>query len=404
MKVLTVNCVAKRHSTGKIIDSIAKDLSDTCDTYMCYETGDKPDDPAMYRIAGWLEYRFYYALGRLLGLKYTTGFGSTFRLIRHIKKVSPDIVHLHCPNCCSVNIPWLLSFLKKSGINTVVTNHAEFYYTGNCPSAGACTKYQTGCGHCDYVFDDRHRFRFDRTAYEWKRMKKAFDGFTNLVMVAVSPWQKERMLRSPIAENCEIRVIKNGIDSAVFSPKQTTVREQLKIPAGKTVFLNVTSNFSDDIHSWKGGYYFIELAKRLPDCAFVAVGPTYIGNPEAIPANLTFAGVVSDAKVLAEFYSAADVTVVTSRQETFGLTCVESLCCGTPVIGFSAGGTESVALKAYSRFVEFGDMDALYSVADEWKNKKAGCQTISEDGKNEYSSETMSSNYLKLYEDMLRKD
>lgn len=88
MKVLTVNCVAKRHSTGKIIDSIAKDLSDTCDTYMCYETGDKPDDPTMYRIAGWLEYRFYYALGRLLGLKYTTGFGSTFRLIRHIKKVS----------------------------------------------------------------------------------------------------------------------------------------------------------------------------------------------------------------------------------------------------------------------------------------------------------------------------
>ena len=39
--------------------------------------------------------------------------------------------------------------------------------------------------------------------------------------------------------------------------------------------------------------------------------------------------------------------------------CAESLCCGTPVVGFEAGGPESVALSEASTFVPYGDMDAL---------------------------------------------
>ncbi len=30
----------------------------------------------------------------------------------------------------------------------------------------------------------------------------------------------------------------------------------------------------------------------------------------------------------------------------------ESLCCGTPVVGFTAGGPESIAIDAFSNFVE----------------------------------------------------
>ena len=39
--------------------------------------------------------------------------------------------------------------------------------------------------------------------------------------------------------------------------------------------------------------------------------------------------------------------------------CAESLCCGTPVIGFRAGAPERIALKEYSDFVQYGDLNSL---------------------------------------------
>lgn len=37
----------------------------------------------------------------------------------------------------------------------------------------------------------------------------------------------------------------------------------------------------------------------------------------------------------------------------------ESLCCGTPVVGFLAGGPESIAIEKFSAFVEYGDLNAI---------------------------------------------
>ena len=41
---------------------------------------------------------------------------------------------------------------------------------------------------------------------------------------------------------------------------------------------------------------------------------------------------------LAEYYSLVDVTVITSFHETFSMVVAESLSCGTPIVGFKAGG------------------------------------------------------------------
>ena len=42
--------------------------------------------------------------------------------------------------------------------------------------------------------------------------------------------------------------------------------------------------------------------------------------------------------MLSTIYSAADVFVIPSLQESFGQTVIESLACGTPVVGFASGG------------------------------------------------------------------
>lgn len=403
IKVLTINCMHKKGSTGKIIKDTAEKLAGDCEFVFCYECGEKPTAENEYKIAAKYEWYAYYILARVLGLKYCTGFTSTYRLLRYIKKQKPDIVHLHCPNTNSVNIPWLLRFLKRKKIATVVTNHAEFYYTGNCPYAHDCMKFQTGCGNCDYSFDPYRKYLFDRTAYEWKKMNEAFDGFENITMVAVSPWVKERMSLSPIANKLHSVVVKNGVDTEnVFHITPSELKRELGISEDKKVLLHVTASFTDRLDDLKGGRYIIELAKSIPDIEVVVVGPYMLSDTGNLSKNIHLIGSVSEQKLLAQYYSMADLTVVVSRRETYGMVCAESLCCGTPIVGFLAGGTESIALTKYSKFVEYGDVDKLLLAVNEFISVKEGrAEQIQADAHAEYSCGTMAKGYMEVYRDLL---
>ena len=99
----------------------------------------------------------------------------------------------------------------------------------------------------------------------------------------------------------------------------------------------------------------LELARRLQDRQVtVLVACSRSAHVQALPDNVLLLGRMDDER-LAQLYSLADVTVVTGRRETFGMPCAESLCCGTPVAGFQAGGPESISLPDFSRFVPYGD-------------------------------------------------
>ncbi len=402
IRVLTINCVYDKYSTGKIAKDIEKFLSDKCEFIFCYEIGPKTSENK-YRIASKLEYRFYYLLARLTGLKYCTGYTTTFRLLKFIKKQSPDIVHIHCPNTGAVNIPWLMNYLKKNNIPTIITNHAEFYYTGNCPHAFECMKFTEGCGNCNYIFDPHRKFLFDRTAYEWKKMKKAFEGFSNAVAVSVSPWVMSRQMLSPIMNEIKSVVIKNGIDTDnVFYLRNNNLKEKLNLPTDKKIILYASGSFSDRTDDIKGGHYILKLAKIMPEVLFVVVGSCHLSEGAQIPPNVLIMGEIRDQNLLAEYYSAADATVMASRRETYGMVVAESLCCGTPVVGFKAGGPESIALEAYSSFVEYGDLIGLSNALNEWLNKKISKSEISSKSIPTYSFKNMAEEYYNIYKGKLK--
>lgn len=402
MKVLQVNCVYNTGSTGKITRDIHIELlKNGHESVVCYGRGTKTQDAGVYKTCGELYSKLNNLLTRFTGILYGGCFLSTNRLISIIKKEKPDIVHLQCINGYFVNIYRLVSWLKKSKIKTVLTLHAEFMYTANCGHSYNCEKWKTGCGKCPRFRAETKSLFLDSTARSFKKMKKAFDGFDdNLVVTSVSGWIMNRAKQSLILGNKKHTVISNGLNTDNFYPRDCEeLRKNLELTDAKTV-LFVTPVFSLDPNQIKGGYYVAQLAKKMPDMKFVVVGNT---TPNlSLPENIIDMGRVENQSKLAEYYSVADVMVITSKADNYPTVCLESNCCGTPVVGFDVGGVRETIFDGMGTTVEHGDMDAL---SDEVRKYAALKSSISketiEQCRARNSRSRMTEDYIDLYKEML---
>ena len=399
MKVLQINVVYKKGSTGKIVYDIHKRLQEkNVESVVCYGRGQGVDEDNVYKTSTEILAKSNALRSRITGLQYNGSFFATDKLINIIKVEEPDIVHLHCINGYFVNIYELIGFLKNNNYKTVLTLHAEFMYTGSCGHALECTKWRepTGCNNCPMLKEATHSYFFDRTHTAWEKMRKAFEGFDNLVVVSVSPWLMKRAKQSVILSNKRHFTVLNGIDTGeVFQPRNSVVlRNKLGLKSEK-IILHVTASFTSD---FKGGKYIVELAKRLSNDNIKII---VIGNNDKtidLPPNIIDVGRIEDQRELAAYYSMADLTVIASKRETFSMVCAESLACGTPVVGFRAGAPEEISIKEYSEFVENGNIDRLEKVVKKWIIKKESIQDdIASISNDTYSKKRMIDDYIKIY-------
>ncbi|MBE6927222.1 MAG: glycosyltransferase [Ruminococcaceae bacterium] len=401
MKVLQVNCVYRKGSTGKIMYDLHTAFEENqIDSVICYGRGEKLE--GAYKTCSELYSKVNNLRSRFTGIMYGGCFFSTNRLIRIIKKERPDIVHLHCINGYFVNIYRLVTWLKKSGICTVLTLHAELMHTANCGHAFECEKWKTGCHGCERYKKETRSILLNRTHVSWKRMKKAFDGFEKLEVVSVSPWLMERAAQSPILGKLSHNVILNGIDTDTFRPSDTEELRKKYASDGEKLVFFVTAAFVTDPGHAKGGYYLLELAKRMKGekVRFLVAAGTCEANV-AWPENVMFLGSIRDQTLLAQYYAAADACLLVSKKETFSMPTAESLSCGTPVVGFEAGAPETITLKEYSRFVPYGDVDALQKALGDVLNSEKEPQ-IAEKAATKYNKKRMAEEYIRLYHKMLK--
>ena len=217
MRILQVNNVYDRLSTGKIVADLHREYTARgIESYVCYARGSMVNQPHVQKF----NWEFYAHANKvrayLTGIHYGGNLISTLRLFLQIKSINPDIVHLHCINDDSVNIYWLLKYLKRKGIRTVVTEHAEFFHTGTCGHAYECNRWHDGCGKCPQV--KSMRMLFDNTHIAWTLMMNAFDGFdkAKLHLTTVSPWLRSRALQNPHFSEYECTPVLNGIDTNLF--------------------------------------------------------------------------------------------------------------------------------------------------------------------------------------------
>lgn len=400
-KVLLVNCVFGEGSTGKIIQDLYNGLNALgWDCYVCFARGHVQKDEHVIKLASETIFKIQALFSRLTGLSYACSPISTKRLKNIIEKIKPDVVNLHCVNANTIDVVDTLKYLKVNNIPTVVTCHAEFLYTGGCGHSLTCKQWLDGCKKCPQF---RHfnsqlpiSWFFDTTSLFWKGLKSAYANFTKLRVTTVSPWVKSRAIQSPFFDKKNISVTTNGVDTTVFYPRKCEyLRKKLNIKHDARIYLHPTPNFLSPL---KGGQYILNFAKRISKtdgtAKVIIIG--FNGSTEPLPDNVIAISHTSNQDELAAYYSLADVTLLASERETFSMVTAESLCCGTPVVGFKAGGPESICTYGYASFVDYGDMDSFTDAA----------MTISKtDGISGvysaiFSKEQMVRNYIKVYNEI----
>ena len=372
------------------------------ESFVVYGLGSCPESHTdrIYKMTSNFWAKQYDRMARIIGLRYNCAYIETICLIRRIKKINPDLVHLHCMNCSYINPFILLKWLGRHNFKVLVTHHADVTITANCDHAYECVLWKTGCKrHCQQLKKERHYILLAYALLSWKQMRNAFAKVKYLYASGVSKWMAERVKMSPFFANAECRVIENGLDVVSFkydvnniNPKLSALRER-----NCQIVLHVTPSVLNPL---KGSQYVIELARKMPNVKFVIVGCRNEKLP-ASPTNVIYVPYVKSKVELASYYQNADVTLLTSKRESFSLVTAESLCCGTPVVGFKAGAPESIAIAEYASFVEYGDIQNLQKAIEFILDKKYDKIAISEVACKRYDSEMMYNGYLSYYRDII---
>lgn len=404
MKVLQINIFYDEGSTGKIVSDIHyRLLRDGHESYIVFGRGKQQvcaDSQRLYRTTSDELSTLYRKISRVTGLRYNTAYWETYRLIRHIEKIKPDVVHIHCMNCAYIQPFILLKYLGRQNYPVLVTHHADVTITANCDHAFECDKWKFGCGKCLTLRSERRSFFIDATHWSWKQMRHAFGKVGQLYASGVSDWMTNRVLQSPFFKGVECRTILNGLDVEAFHYRRIgqEFRKKLGITDEDKVIVHVTPNFSAPI---KGGTYVLELAKRMSHVKFIIVG---IKDFEVtnLPENIIAIYHVGSKEDLSYYYSIADVTLLTSFRESFSMVTAESLCCGTPVVGFKAGAPETIAIPEYSDFVNYGNVDELQKAVNKYLAISVNKELIANRAKIVYDAEIMYRNYLDYYNSILQ--
>jgi glycosyltransferase involved in cell wall biosynthesis len=123
----------------------------------------------------------------------------------------------------------------------------------------------------------------------------------------------------------------------------------------------------------------------------------------------TSVGFVGDDRILSWVYGAADIYVTPTLEDNLPYTVMESMSCGTPVIGFETGGVPDMVRDGVSGFLApKGDVKALRKAMLRVLDNPAlraemaeNCRRIAVE---EYDVQSQARRYLALYESLLAMD
>ena len=294
-------------------------------------------------------------LARITGLSGCFSMGATAKLLAQMDRNPPDVVHLHTLHSSFINLPMLFRYLRKRRIPVVWTLHDCWAFTGHCPHfvSENCDKWKTACGNCP-VYRSYPMSFADNSAWMHRLKKKWFTGLPAVQIATPSKWLETQVAASFLNEY-PIVTLNNGIDLNVFRPVEQCLREKLGL-GHKKIVLGVAYEWSYK----KGLDVFQHLAERLDSNEYQII---LIGTSPQLAATLDKRILpihrTENQYELTEFYSAADVFVNPTREDTFPTVNMEALACGTPVITFDTGGSTEIPDEACGIVVALNDLERM---------------------------------------------
>ncbi|OWV26299.1 glycosyl transferase [Fibrobacter sp. UWB1] len=331
MKVLQINSVCGIRSTGRICTDLAEVLEQNGhECKIAYGRETVPEKYRKYavRIGSDFDVKCHALQSRIFD---NTGFGSrraTEKFIEWVKEYDPDVIHLHNIHGYYINIEFLFNYLAKADKPVVWTLHDCWTFTGHCAyySYVKCDKWKTGCYNCPQKKRYPSSLLLDASKKNWLKKKALFTSVKKMTLVTPSKWLANEVKQSFLSRY-PIKVIPNGIDLNVFKPTPSNFREKNGL-VGKKVILGVASIWEER----KGLNDFVELSKILDDNYKIVLVGLSEKQKKELPDNIIKITRTNNVRELAEIYTAADVFLNPSREETMGLTTVEAMACGTPVV------------------------------------------------------------------------
>ncbi len=307
-----------------------------------------------------------------------------------------------------INLHWVAglldykSFFEKNTKPVVWTLHDMNPFTGGEHYSEKHIGIDLNGKPIERILIEKEKEEFGKVL---KLKKEIFKNVKNLHIVSLCNWMSSELKKSIKFNNFPISIIPNGIDSEIFKPRNKEYsREILGIPIDKKVVLFV----ADSIGNHRKGFVFLQKAfEKLErdDVVLCAIGSKKATLEST--GNIIELGAIYDERLMSIAYSAADVFVIPSLMDNLPNTVLESIMCGTPVIGFPIGGipdmiqdgVNGLLTKEISVSSLIETLDLFLNSTDQFDRNK-----IRENAVKKYDQKIQADNYIKLFKSIIEEN
>lgn len=335
MKYVQINAYANGWADSIIFKKHRELVANGDESWVFWARGNrKEQDDHLVKIASYPEVCLDVLQTRLDGKPGFHSKGITKRLLKKLDEIDPDVVHLHLLLGYYINVEMLFEWLAMHSCHVIWTLHDCWAFTGHCIhfTKVKCMQWQSHCIYegqtCPQKREYPETFAGDSAVgWSFDQKKRLFTMLPadRMELITPSQWLADLVGESFLAKY-PVRVVHNTINKDIFKPTPSDFRERYGLQ-DKFIVLGVASKWSER----KGLGDFVRLAGELDDrFAIVLVGLSK-KQIKRLPSQIMKLPRTNTQKELAEAYTAADLYLTTSREETYGMTVAEASACGTPV-------------------------------------------------------------------------
>jgi glycosyltransferase involved in cell wall biosynthesis len=250
-----------------------------------------------------------------------------------------DIIYIHWILRGFMNLS-NIEKLAKLGKPVIFFMHDMWAITGGCHHSFTCEKYKKACYDCQMFPENT---LIDWPSLEFRKKLKFYSKYSNLYFLSPSKWLYNCARISFLTKDKPLYYIPNIISSKLFKPiDKNAARHILNINPDETVISFGAASVESPYKGWTYLVNALEIIKGLQSSRKISVllfGSGYNKKiEETLPFKVRFTGFLLDEYSTALVYNASDVFVTPSLADNQPTTVMESLCCGTPVVGFDVGG------------------------------------------------------------------